>query len=309
MVGFSALAGFALTVLWSAPFVDTVVGGAVTDTLLGPDAGTSAGAGVTAGLLFAFVSGLAGTITACNIAAFAAVAPVIRTGAGRWGAAKQALKPLGWLGSGMVGVAAVYGVVVGLIGTNMPQFSTVPVQPGIVSPRLGQAMVVFGVVGVVMLIMGLAALGLVPDPFGRISQRHPNAQVVIMGVLIGAFLIGRPFPLFRELFRDAAERGDPLYGAAAFACSPLRTSSSWPSSCWPSPWSRDIVSGAGPPLDRTGSPPSRPPVSSPRAPFVAVLGCPPAGDARRPPVVPGSPVGVICVGRSFVTAPARRGAR
>jgi hypothetical protein len=35
-------------------------------------------------------------------------------------------------------------------------------------------------------------------------------------MLVGGFLIGRPYPLFRQMFRDAADRGDPLYGAASF---------------------------------------------------------------------------------------------
>jgi hypothetical protein len=42
-----------------------------------------------------------------------------------------------------------------------------------------------------------------------------------MGALIGGFLIGRPFALFRQLFRDAAESGNPLYGAAAFVLQSL----------------------------------------------------------------------------------------
>ncbi|GFJ96561.1 hypothetical protein [Phytohabitans rumicis] len=77
-------------------------------------------------------------------------------------------------------------------------------------------MVVFGVIGLAMTYLGLAALGLVRDPFERIARRYPNAPMVFLGVLIGGFLIGRPFGLFRQLFRDAAESGNPLYGAAAF---------------------------------------------------------------------------------------------
>ncbi|MFJ8197194.1 hypothetical protein [Streptomyces sp. NPDC096152] len=35
--------------------------------------------------------------------------------------------------------------------------------------------------------------------------------------MIGAFLVGRPFPLFRQLFHHAAQSGNILYGAAAFS--------------------------------------------------------------------------------------------
>ncbi|BCB74085.1 hypothetical protein ACFQ1L_38425 [Phytohabitans flavus] len=82
-------------------------------------------------------------------------------------------------------------------------------------------MVVFGLIGLAMCYIGLAALGLVPDPFARIARRFPNAPMVFMGVLIGGFLVGRPFALFRQMFRDAAESGNPLYGAAAFTLQSL----------------------------------------------------------------------------------------
>uniref|UniRef100_UPI0036F3EB3A hypothetical protein n=3 Tax=Bacillati TaxID=1783272 RepID=UPI0036F3EB3A len=54
------------------------------------------------------------------------------------------------------------------------------------------------------------------DPFAKASRRFPQAQTVFMGVLVGGFLVGRPYPLFRQLFRDAAQSGNPLYGASAF---------------------------------------------------------------------------------------------
>ncbi|KXK60621.1 hypothetical protein AWW66_17840 [Micromonospora rosaria] len=216
IVGLSVLAGFLLTVVWSAEFVDQTIGDNMANALLGHDAKETPIAGVAAGIAFAFVSGLAGTFTACNIAAFGAVAPMLGGGGSRWHRLGQALRPLGWLSVGMIAVSAVYGAVVGLVGTRMPQFSTAPNVAGELSPRSIQSMVVFGVIGLVMTYLGLAALGLVPDPFARISPRFPNAPMVVMGALIGGFLIGRPFPLFRQMFRDAAESGNPLYGAAAF---------------------------------------------------------------------------------------------
>jgi hypothetical protein len=42
-----------------------------------------------------------------------------------------------------------------------------------------------------------------------------------MGALVGGFLIGRPYPLFRDLFRNAANRHNPLYGAGAFVLQSL----------------------------------------------------------------------------------------
>ncbi|MGW4461527.1 hypothetical protein [Micromonospora sp. NBC_01796] len=217
----SVLGGFLLTVVWSAEFVDSTIGDNVANTLLGHDAKETPIAGIAAGIAFAFVSGLAGTFTACNIAAFGAVAPLLGGTGGRWQRLGQTLKPLGWLAIGMFAVSIPYGVVVGLVGTDMPQFSTAPNPVGELSPRSIQSMVVFGLVGLAMTYLGLAALGVVRDPFARIARRFPNAPMVFMGVLIGAFLIGRPFPLFRQMFRDAAESGNPLYGAAAFTLQSL----------------------------------------------------------------------------------------
>jgi hypothetical protein len=208
------LGGFLLTVGWSAPFVDQAIGDTVANGLLGHDAKETALTGVGAGVVFAFVSGLAGTFTACNIAVFGTVAPLLGGAGGRWHRVRTVLTPLLWLFVGMVAVSAAYGVVVGLVGTDMPQFDTAPNTPGELSPRGIQSMVVYGVVGLSMTYLGLATLGLVRDPFAR--SRFPHARLVFFGALVGAFLIGRPFPLFRKLFRDAAEAHDPLYGAAAF---------------------------------------------------------------------------------------------
>ncbi|MEV7042010.1 hypothetical protein [Amycolatopsis sp. NPDC051061] len=213
------VAGFALTALWSAPFVDSVIGDSVANGLLGHDAKATPISGVLAGTLFAFVSGLAGSFTACNIAAFGAVAPLVGGQAGEKRRFATTLKPLGWIAAGMLAVSIVYGVVVALVGTRMPQFSTA--QTSGLSPRSIQSMVAFGVVGLVFLVMGLIALGIIPNPAERFVARHPAAPLVLMGALIGGFLIGRPYPLFRIMFRSAAEQHNVFYGAAAFALQSL----------------------------------------------------------------------------------------
>ncbi|WP_367138231.1 hypothetical protein [Saccharothrix sp. HUAS TT1] len=212
----ASIAGFLLTVVWSAHFVDSVIGDNVANTLLGHNAKETPIEGIAAGIAFAFASGIAGTFTACNIAAFGAVAPMLGSAGSRWSRLVAALKPIGWLAVGMIPVSALYGVLVGVIGTRMPQFSTAATVPGTLNGRSIQSLVVFGIIGLVMFYLGLAALGLVRDPFRKVSQRFPNAPMVFMGVLIGGFLIGRPFGLFRQMFRDAAESHNPLYGAAAF---------------------------------------------------------------------------------------------
>jgi hypothetical protein len=221
VLALGSLAGFLLTVVWSAEFVDRTIGGNIAEAILGTSPEEASLTSAMAGVVFAFTSGLAGTFTACNIAAFGAIAPMMDSVQGRWGRFVQTFRPLGWLSLGMVTVSALYGVVVGLVGTSMPQFSQAENVPGVLSGRSIQAMVTFGVIGLAMFYMGLAALGYVRDPFARLSARFPHAQSLFMGVLIGGFLVGRPYPLFRQLFRDAAESGNPLYGAAAFVLQSL----------------------------------------------------------------------------------------
>jgi len=210
------LAGAILAWLWNAHLVDQQIGFNSADAMLGRNANATPLGGVLSGVLFAFATGLAGSFTACNIAAFGAVGSLVGQVPDRRARFKQALRPIGWLAAGMVPVSAIYGAVVGIAGTHMPQFSSTPARPGTLSAGSIQSMTAFGVVGLAMIVFGLAALGLVRDPLAAVSRRHPNTPMVVLGVLIGGFLIGRPYPLFRDLFRSAARSHDPLYGAAAF---------------------------------------------------------------------------------------------
>jgi len=220
LLGVGALIGFVLSAVWSAPFVDQTIGDTVASALYGNDFRLPA-PGVVAGMGFALVSGLAGTFTACNIAALGAMGPLLSGARSRRDRLRSLLRPLALLSGGMLAVSASYGALVGVLGTRMPQFSTAKPVPGRVPALLVQSMVVFGLVGAAMLYLALAALRLVPDPFARISRRFPGAPVVFMGVLVGGFLVGRPFPLFRAMFRDAATRHDPLFGAVAFSLQSL----------------------------------------------------------------------------------------
>ncbi|NUT48631.1 MAG: hypothetical protein HOV94_15185 [Saccharothrix sp.] len=206
----SVIAGVLLSVLWSYEFVDHVIGANVANALLGEDAATASIAGTAAGLVFAFVSGLAGTFTACNIAMAASIGPMSQAGGATPGTARSLLRPLGFFTAGMVGVSAVYGVVGVLVGPSLPQLSSAMI--GTVPVRLVQSSVVFGIVGLAMAYLGLAALGVLPDPF----RGRPVARVVVLGGLVGAFLIGRPYPMFIKLFRSAVDSGNPLFGAGTF---------------------------------------------------------------------------------------------
>ena len=215
VVALCVLGGFLLTVAWSAAFVDDTIGQNVASTLLGHDAETTPIGGILSGVVFAFVSGMAGTFTACNIAALGTVAPLVGSRPSVGTRLREIVRPLGWLALGMFAVAGAYGFVVSLVGTDLPQFDESAPGGGL-SPRLVQAMVVFGIIGMSFTYLGLAALGLVRDPLARASVRFPGVRMLVMGALIGGFLVGRPFPLFHMLFQDAAESHNPLYGAVAF---------------------------------------------------------------------------------------------
>ncbi|AGL16696.1 hypothetical protein [Actinoplanes sp. N902-109] len=206
----SVVAGILLAVLWSFELVDHVIGDNVANTLLGRDAKATAVGGTLAGLVFAFVSGLAGTFTACNVAVMASIGPMGHAGSSTGRLLHAALRPIGWLALGMVSVSAVYGFTGVLLGDSLPQLSTATA--GGMPVRLLQSVIVFGVIGLAFGYLGLASLGLAPDPFAT----RPVARVVTLGALVGGFLVGRPYPLFNELFHWAADRGNPLYGAAAF---------------------------------------------------------------------------------------------
>ncbi|MGH2701704.1 MAG: hypothetical protein ACRDJ2_08010 [Actinomycetota bacterium] len=206
VIGWSVVAGIVLTIIWSFTFVDSIIGDNIANSLLGYDVKETAITGTTMGALFAFVSRIAGTFTACNIAAFSAVAPLMGQEGSRSSRWASALKPVGWLALGTCVVAGLYGAVGALIGTGIPQLSAEVVGNNY-PVGLIQSNLVFGAIGVVLVYMGLAAIRVVPDPLARIHAKHPNAQLVIMGGLIGAFLIGRPFPLFFKMFQHAAETG------------------------------------------------------------------------------------------------------
>ncbi|MFL6114943.1 MAG: hypothetical protein ACJ786_26880 [Catenulispora sp.] len=211
----SLLGGLLVAYAWSARTADDTIGFNTANTLLGHDANKTPITSIAAGILFAFVTGLAGSFTACNVAVFGAVGPLVGRAANRRQKFRAAAAPLGWLAVGMVPISALYGALVGLVGTHMPQYST-KASKGI-SPRTAQSMITFGTIGLVMLVLGLAALGVIPDPLAAVSRRFRNAPLILMGVLTGAFLIGRPYPLFRDMFRHAAKTHNPLYGATAFA--------------------------------------------------------------------------------------------
>jgi hypothetical protein len=212
----SLAVGAAIAVLWSAQLVDDDIGVNVVNGLLGSDAATTDLSGTITGLLFAFVVGMAGTFTACNVAVFAALGPAVRDSNTLSGRIRQACRPLGWLALGALVTAGLYGAIGASLGNGIPQLSKAMVGSSHFPVRLLQSVVVFGLIGLIMLYLGAAALRVVPDPLARLTARWASTPQVLMGVLIGGFLIGRPWPLFHAMFAHAAANHDALFGALAF---------------------------------------------------------------------------------------------
>lgn len=163
--------------------------------------------GAAFGFLFGAVAGLAATFTACNCVVFAML-PGLACRAGTTKSSTTALRALAVFTAGVVTVGAAYGWYVGTLGPDgMAAYN---------AGRLFQANVVFTGIGLVMLAWGAFELGLVGG--GRSALRtwlaEPTTKAGIMGLLVGAFAVGRPFPVMRDFLVYAASARSPLYGAA-----------------------------------------------------------------------------------------------
>ena len=216
LVAGSAILGLGLAVVWSPTFVDQTIGENGATTILGYSVTATPITGVLMAIGFAFVSGLTGTFTACNVAGLSAIAPL---SAGRRPSLASALRSLGWLALGTGVVAGLYGAIGALVGPSIPQLSHALI--GRFPIRLIQSSVVFGILGLVLLVMGLAALGVIRVHAPRLGGRYDSVRLVLIGGLIGAFLTGRPFALFVKIFQYAAATHNPALGALVFVLQSL----------------------------------------------------------------------------------------
>lgn len=220
LTAISIIFGILLATVWSYQLVDSVIGDNVANTILGYDAKEATIGSAIGGVVFAFVSGLAGTFTACNVAVFGALPQVTGTpGAAsvdRRAGLRGTFRAMGWLVLGMLVVSTMYGVVAILVGSRLPQLSTRVLSSGM-PERLLQSMVVFGVIGLAFTYLGLASLGVVRDP---LAKRH-RWRLVILGALIGGFLVGRPYPLFYKLLEYAITNTNVASAALVMALQSL----------------------------------------------------------------------------------------
>lgn len=204
---------------WNYHLVDgfgrnVVAGGTIGDT--GALAGSWSERGGGFGYLFAAVAGLAATFTACNCVVFALM-PGLACSAEAPESEVTPLKALGLFTGGVIAVGASYGVFVGLLGPEgIEAVNRRPV-------RLAQAQAVFSVLGGAMLFWGALEMGYLGWIRRRVSSTTraffaaTGTKAALLGVMVGLFAVGRPFPVFRDFLTFAANAGSPLYGATVMA--------------------------------------------------------------------------------------------
>lgn len=223
LAGWSAVAGAVLAVIWSPSLVDGVIAGSIADPVVGGDAADVAITGSLAAAVFAFITGVGGMFTACNIAVFGAMAPITAQSQSRGSRVAGLLRPLGWLALGAIVVAGLYGAIGVYIGESLPQLSNARIGDPETGLRVRslQSGAVFTLIGAIMIWYGLAAIRLARNPLAGAFRRHQWVEVAFIGALVGAFLIGRPFGMFRNLYEYAASTDNPFIGFLTFALQSL----------------------------------------------------------------------------------------
>lgn len=217
---FYTLASIALAVLiagfWNYHLVDgfgkdIIAGNTIGNTSdLAGDYG-SKGSGF--GFIFAAIAGLAATFTACNCVIFAMIPGLACSVEGRSTSKREAWQALGCFVAGVLVITGFYGFFIGFLGAE-----GVEVLNGR-AVRLAQAQAVFSLLGGIMLIWGFIEMGFMVWLKNRFSETtraffaQTTTKASLLGILVGCFAIGRPFPVFREFLVYAASAGSPLYGA------------------------------------------------------------------------------------------------
>lgn len=217
----AVLLGVVVAGFWNYHFVDGLGTQLFAEPVVGnPEtAGESFGTnGAMFGVLFAVAAGLAATFTACNCVVFAMI-PGLATSGGKTVDRGTVYRSLGAFVGGVVIVGIPYGAFVGWAG------------PGGVEAlnelRGAQAQAVFSFLGLGLLAWGLAEMGFLNSIKKRLSQTtleflgQPTTRAGVMGLFVGLFAVGRPFPIFRELLLYAANAESGLYGAGVMVIQDL----------------------------------------------------------------------------------------
>lgn len=212
------IAGVIIAGFWNYKLVDGFGREVVTGNTIGNTdvlAQSFASNGVIFGLVFAAVAGLAATFTACNCVVFAML-PGLACSTDKKASRRAALKALGLFTLGVLAVGIVYGLYVGTLGSGVTAFNAR-------GHRLQQAETVFTGLGLILIgwsILEFGFLRRMTDRFPagfRSFVSAPATRATIMGLLVGSFAVGRPYPIFRDLLLYAASSHNPVYGAVVMS--------------------------------------------------------------------------------------------
>ena len=171
------------------------------------------------GVLFAAAAGLAATVTASNVASFALLPFLIFAVCGVWRG--SLLRTLGMTAATVALLGATYGVFIGRLGPEGAAAFNAS------SIRGAQSFVVFGAIGVAMLVGAAFEFGLLAGLTSRFSSTtHAflalrGVRAMAVGLVIGGFTLGRPLAVFREVLLYAAQPSSPWYGALVVATQAL----------------------------------------------------------------------------------------
>lgn len=212
----AALGGVVVAGFWNYKLVDGFGRGVVAANTIGnPDtlASSFASNGALFGVVFAAVAGLAATFTACNCVVFAML-PGLACATDRSSSRRVALKAVALFTMGVLAVGVLYGLYVGTLGAGATAFNF---------HRLAQAEIVFTILGSLMIVWSVLEFGFlhtitdhIPAGF-RSWASSPTTRATIMGLMVGSFAVGRPYPVFRDLLVYAASSHNPIYGATVMA--------------------------------------------------------------------------------------------
>ena len=211
----ASLVGVVIAGFWNFRLVDGFGREVVAGQTLGDPGelgGTFASHGFGFGFLFAAIAGLAATFTACNCVVFAMLPGLVAGGSA--GSRRAALSALGVFTAGVLAVGAIYGFFIGSLGPDgIEAFNSRAI-------RFAQAGTVYTIIGTLMMVWGALELGLLEPVRRRLASEtrafwaRPTSRAALLGGLVGAFAIGRPFPVMRDFLEYAAAANSPVYGAA-----------------------------------------------------------------------------------------------
>jgi len=216
IASFAIAIGVILAMIWIPAVADDAIGENIANTIVGSTAKTVTLNDTLLGIVFAVAAGLGTTFTACNCAVFSCLAPLAKEeGQKRIGVGRLLL----YMCAGVVGVTAIYGILGVIMGGQMPSLSTsiVHLPMGNYPMRLLQSTLVFVCLGIVLLIWGAGSLRVRQNALSRLVQRYSWLTPLALGVIVGFFTVGRPFPLFRKLFVYSAGTGNIALSAALVA--------------------------------------------------------------------------------------------